>query len=242
MKEKNITTSLSEIYLPQKALLVFVSEAEQRDVYVEAYDMDNKGYPINAHPLSKLEIMQLTEYFNAVKGVSRNYLSCEGLLPERLLTLDNNSGTAIWYTPAQKVNLLFAEALNIPCGQAWVPPLIWKAGKDKLYVHAFKGKEKPKKNTSLFYAPFFNLYGNGNVCMGTVDVDLGDVEDLYSFMEQWEGYFWKSYFSHVIGNGSPVNGDIVQLWQDLVKTKAPFPEGVLRKNGKKLNDLLNNEN
>jgi hypothetical protein len=49
---KNITHVLNEIYVPQKALLVHRSLSGEDKVFVEAYDINENGNPINAHPLS----------------------------------------------------------------------------------------------------------------------------------------------------------------------------------------------
>jgi len=50
---KNITALFQEVYLPTKALVIYQSmQPEEKEVYVEAYDMDQEGRPINARPLT----------------------------------------------------------------------------------------------------------------------------------------------------------------------------------------------
>lgn len=46
----NITQQFGYLYEPVKALLIY-SNNEKKNIYVEAYDMDRNGKPINA-PLS----------------------------------------------------------------------------------------------------------------------------------------------------------------------------------------------
>lgn len=235
---KNITQKLDAVYLPQKALVIYQAKAERGGVYVEAYDIDRQGQPINAHPLSVRETIALAECLNEVREVRTDYLSCIGLLPERLLSLNPQQGYAVWYTPSQMVNLLFTEALTIPCGTATVPALVWKADRKKLQLFALHGNAKPKGDTPLYEAPFFNVYEDSVVCMGTVDRDFTEADDVSEFMAGWEHAFWNSYFSHLIGSVSPVKGNIIQLWQGLVDSGKPFPSEVLVKKGFTLNDLM----
>ena len=57
-------------------------------------------------------------------------------------------------------------------------------------------------------------------------------------MAQWEGYFWNSYFSHLMNDFNPVTENIVQLWQAQVKTDNPFPVHILKPNNQTLQNLL----
>lgn len=234
----NITAAFNNIYLPEKALIVYQSRAEENDVYIEAYDMDENGKPINAHPLSVNEISTMAECLSSCSHVSNDFLISKGLLPENVLYTNTQRGFALWYTPPQQVNLLFKDELSIPCGTAYVPSLVWKATKNSLWIYALKGNAKPKEATALYYAPFFNIHGNGNVCMGNVDIDISRKSSLEDFMTAWEAYFWNSYFSHLIGDVSPVQGNIIQLWQQQVNTNKKFPVEVLKKNRKTLKDLI----
>ncbi|PTQ93946.1 E2/UBC family protein D [Mucilaginibacter yixingensis] len=58
--------------------------------------------------------------------------------------------------------------------------------KDHLKVFALKGKTKANGNTMLYNAPFFNLYVDGSVCMGTVNINIDRQTHLEQFMAQWE--------------------------------------------------------
>lgn len=235
---KNISETFNNIYLPQKALVVYKSHADENGVYVESYDMDENGKPINAHPLSIKETVALAEVLNTCTEVNNDFLISKGLLPEKILHVNSKLGFAIWYTHEQKVNLLFKQDLGIPCGEAFVPSMIWKATKNSLDVYAIKENQRPTEATKLYFAPFFNIHENGNVCMGTVDIEIDKHSHLEDFVKAWEDYFWSSYFSHLIGNYSPVKGNIVQLWKGLIGTDKAFPNDVLIKNSKQLKELL----
>lgn len=234
----DITQSLGTLYHPVKALVVFRAKAND-SCYVEAYDMDSIGRPINAHPLGIAESKALAKALDASGGLKRSFLKPKGLLPEKLLYINpEHNGYAIWYTPPMKTDLYFIDGLNIPCGKANVPALIWKAGKKELYLYAFNGREKPTEDTPLCHAPFFNLHPNGKVCMGTVAVNIKEDCSLEEFIGQWQAFFFNSYFSHLIAEHNPVKGNIVQLWQSLSTSSKKFPERSLKKTSLTLKKLL----
>jgi PRTRC genetic system protein B len=134
--------------------------------------------------------------------------------------------------------LFFASALGIPSGRGKVPGMIWKAGREELAVYAVKGNKKPCSKTKLFHAPYFNIYKEGRVCMGTVRVNITESARLEDFMAQWENYFWNSYFSHLMGEFNPVTENIVQLWQAQVATDSSFPVQILKPTNFTLQNLL----
>jgi PRTRC genetic system protein B len=235
----NVTALFNDIYSPQKALVVYISQNGNQEVYVEAYDMDRQGRPVNAHPLSAKESAELASSLDNSPELKRQYLKSKGLMPENILYIDPQAnGFAMWYTPAREINLFFKPELGIASGKAKVPPLLWQAYKDTLYIYALKGSKRPGEKTFLFHAPFFNVYEEGNVCMGTVDIDINSKCPLEDFMAQWEHYFWNSYFSHLVGDFCPVDVNIVQLWKQQVAGKQAFPLDVLKKTGKTIGDII----
>lgn len=236
---KNISRLLEDIYVPRKAIVVYSTlQKYAGKIYVEAYDMDTGGKPVNAHPLSIEESMHLS-YALSTGDDTPAFPASKGLLPPRVLYINpRRDGFAIWYTPFQIVNLLFKEHLGIPSGRAPVPPLIWKATLTRLHIYALAEEKKPATKTALHHAPFFNIHENGEVCMGTVDVSIDKSCSLEEFMQQWEHYFWNSRFSHLIDGASPVTGDITQLWQQLLRQCKAFPYHRLISNGRTVKDLI----
>lgn len=233
----DITASFGNLFLPFKAIL-FYREEDAKNIYIESYDMDERGYACNAHPLSVRESQSLAKALNTQSYNEQRFLQPAGLLPKQVLYFKTGAqGFAVWHTPAQKTNLLFKETLGIPSGTAAVPALLWKATKERLHIYALK-TDTPESLTPLFHAPFFNVYADGSVCMGSVNVEIGAECSLELFMQQWQNYFWSSYFSHLIEKQCPVKGNIVQLWQGLVGSKRKFPRNVLLKNGYSLKNLI----
>lgn len=181
---KNISHLFNDVYAPVKALLIHQSPKGDKS-YVEAFDIGANGRPINAHPLSVNETISLAESLNTSTGFNNNFLKSEGLLPGKVLYIHpSRDGFAVWHTREQEVDLLFKEGLQIPSGKSYVPPLIWKATKNDLYLYAIKTIGKVSAKTPLFRAPFFNLYENDRVCMGTVDTGMEQVHSLEDFMAQ----------------------------------------------------------
>lgn len=115
--------------------------------------------------------------------------------------------------------------------------MLWKADKNGLTVFALANDRRPTEKTPLFYPPFFNIYEKGNVCMGTVSIDIKNSSSVEEFIQAWEDYFFNSYFSHsLFANLTQKN--IVNLWKNLVNTNKPFPKEVLKKNNRTLKNLL----
>lgn len=235
----DITQTFGTLYQPIKTLVIYEANGTEKHTYVESYDMDENGFPINAHPLSVRESIALAKALDTSEELQRNFLKPLGLLPKNVLCINpSQQGYAVWHTPMQRVELFFVESLDIPCGIASIPPLLWKATKNSVWVYAMEDDTDIDLQTPLCHAPFFNTSNDGKVCMGTVKVNISPDCLLEEFMHLWQQYFFNSYFSHLTMQKSPVKGNIVQLWQNLVGTKKQFPIKSLIANGYTLKNLL----
>lgn len=237
---KDITASFGTLYHPKSALVFYEADTLDKEVYVEHFDMDKNGNPINAHPLTEREAKALSKALQSEKDKEKAFLKSNGILPVSILHINPSpeKGAVVWYTKAQKRQLYFLSSLGIPCGMAQVPPMLWQATKNSLKVFALADGRRPTKKTPLYCAPFFNIYLDGRVCMGTVAIHIKKSASIQEFTVSWVNYFFNSYFSHLIGENSPVKGNCVSLWKDLVATGRPFPVEVLQKNNKTLANLL----
>ncbi|OIV40962.1 PRTRC system protein B [Flavobacterium johnsoniae] len=236
----DVTEDFGTLYHPKSALVFYESKGLDKEVYVEHFDMDKNGTPINAHPLTEREAGALAKALTTDKQKQTAFLNSCGILPTTILHINpsRDKGAVIWYTKSQKRPLYFIEGLGIPCGHGYVPPMVWQATKNSLRVFALLSNSRPTEKTSLYYAPFFNIYEDGRVCMGSVSIDIKNSASMEQFTRAWEDYFFNSYFSHLIGENSPVKGNCVSLWKDLTATGRAFPTTVLKKNNKTLNNLL----
>ena len=235
----DITENFGTLYHPKSALVFYETIGTNTDVYVEYFDMDSNGTPINAHPLTVKEANVLAKALKTDEENSKAFLKPKGILPTNILHINPSAekGTVLWYTKAQQRQLYFVESLGIPNGKAQVPPMLWKASKSNLTLFALASDRRPTEKTPLYYTPFFNVYEKGNVCMGTVSIDIKNSASVEEFIRAWEHYFFNSYFSHSL-SANLTKKNIVNLWKDLIGTDKPFPKDVLKKNNKTLKNLL----
>lgn len=190
----DITQDFGTLYHPKSALVFYETKGRTTDIYVEHFDMDKNGNPINAHPLTVREANILVKALRTEKDKDKDFLKPNGILPTNILYLNPSTekGTVIWYTKAQQRKLFFVDGLQIPNGKAYAPPMLWKASKNSLTVYALASDRRPTDKTKLYYAPFFNIYEDGKVCMGTVSVDIKKSASVEEFIQAWEHYFFNS--------------------------------------------------
>ena len=235
---ENITNNFGALYYPKSALVFYETTGTETDLYVEHFDMDSNGTPVNAHPLTVREANVLAKALQTDEEKSKAFLKPKGILPTNILHINpSEKGSVIWYTKAQQRQIYFVSGLGIPNGIAQVPPMLWKADKSSLSVFALATNRRPTEKTLLHYAPFFNIYEKGNVCMGTVSVEIKNSASVEEFIQAWEDYFFNSYFSHSL-SADLTKTNIVNLWKDIINTDKPFPIEILKKNNKTLKNLL----
>lgn len=235
---ENITGNLGQYFVPVKALVVYKAMNPDTGTYVEAYDIGKQGKPVNGHPLSIRECSELADALNTTDGVNTAFLKPKGLMPSNVCYINpERNGYAVWHTPGTEQTLFFTDTLGIPSGKCSLPPLVWKANRGILSVFAWDGDGNIHEDTTLYTAPFFNIYSDGNVCMGKVKIDITPFMGLENFMDAWMSYFFNSYFSHLLG-GSPAKVNIVQLWKNLSGSGKPFPMEVLKETNFKLKDII----
>lgn len=235
----DITDHFGTLYHPKSALVFYENIGTNTDIYVEHFDMDSNGTPINAHPLTVKEANVLAKALKTDEEKNTALLKSKGILPTNILHINPSAekGMVLWYTKAQQRQLYFVDSLGIPNGKAQVPPMLWLANKNSLTVFALANDRRPTEKTPLHYAPFFNIYEKGNVCMGTVSIDIKNSASVEEFTQAWEHYFFNSYFSHSLCENL-TKKKILTLWKDLINTDKPFPKEVLKKNNKTLKNLL----
>lgn len=242
---EKISNQFNQAYVPVKAL-IFRRHLDNtdgyRDNYVELMDIDPTTRLLtNAHPLTELEAIELARTLDTSKANATRYLRPRGLLSPRVLYVDPDPdfGFVVWYTSAGQQPLFFTEELGLPSGKkACMPPLLWKATKTSLCIHALGSKRKPTLKSTLFRAPFFNTGNDGYVCMGSVQITVDKCNDLESFIDFWQTHFFHSYFTHLSGS-SPIRGNLVSFWAKQIETGAPFPLEQLLPSKIKISHLIN---
>ena len=236
---KDLTNAFGTLYHPQKAFLVYQQDGANKSIYIESYDIDPQGFPINAHPLSITESAALSKALRPADKKATAFLKPAGLLPKNLLYLNTDkSAYAIWYTPRQYIKLLYRPDLGIPDGKANIPALVWRASRGGLTMFAIADDTGPNEETPLCHAPFFNIYNDGKVCMGNVNIRIPKHCGLEDFIKLWQEAFFNSYFSHMMQGHNPVKGNMVQLWKNLAGTRKKFPVKSLVTTKFKLKQLI----
>ncbi|MGG7468657.1 PRTRC system protein B [Chryseobacterium arthrosphaerae] len=235
---ENIIQDLGTLYHPTSALVFYQTNDRIKDVYVEHFDIETNGNPINAHPLTVREAKFLSKALHIETKRSGEFLKLKNILSENILHINPSKGSVIWYTKGQNIKLFFSESLGIPNGMVQVPALLWSANKQNLIIFALASGRRPSEKTMLYHAPFFNIYESGSVCMGTVDVNIKNSASIEEFTQAWENYFFNSYFSHLMNGHDPIKGNLVNLWNELINTGNPFPKKLLKKTNRNLKDLL----
>src|SRR5258708_34851524 len=102
----DLTNSFGNLYHPIKALIIYEKRDSnyQSSPYVESYDMDDRGCPINGHPLSIKEANNFAKTLKVNEKKQRNFLNPKGILSSDVVFLKTgNDGFAIWHTPAKRV-------------------------------------------------------------------------------------------------------------------------------------------
>jgi PRTRC genetic system protein B len=247
---KNITQQFNNRFEPFKALLIyrydkaeeinqFSREEKQTEIYVESYDIGRNGRPINAHPLNDKEMSALSGLLQTTQEAKNAYLKSKGLLPGNVLYVNQQAnGYVVWHTPPQEVNLFFVEGLHIPSGRFHVPAMLWKANAEHLWVYGLTGKAKPTEKTKLCHAPYLNIYSSGQVCMGTVQIDMAKSTCLEEFIRTWEQYFFGSNFSHSISGNNSTKTNTTELWRSLAGKAEAFPQDELIRIGMTLKHII----
>ena len=224
----NTAQEFGTLYEPKSALVFYESLDKNATMYVEHFDMDRNGNPINAHPLTVNEAKELAKSLHTEEEKDKTFLQSKGILSTNILNIiPSQNGSVLWYTQSQERQMYFVKKLEIPNGKAKIPAMLWFANKERLSVFALTSDKRPTEKTLLYYAPFFN-----------VNVHIKNSASVEEFTNAWEDYFFNSYFSHLLDNYNPIKGNCVNLWKRLIETGETFPVGVLKKNDKTLKNVL----
>jgi len=119
------------------------------------------------------------------------------IFPEDLLYISNHS--CIIFQKPQMQLLKFSKSLKIKNQQYPLPGLIFLLNNTSLYVYAYFGKERPHNATELFKAPFYNMFTEGQICMGDNKMHkLSGIKNKYDAIHIARSIFFESEFSHYV--------------------------------------------
>jgi len=143
-------------------------------------------------------------------------------LPENVLSI--SADHMVWWTPACERNVFFNNReLGKRAGKVPHPGLVFAVVKGSWYVFALTGTERPKLDTPLCHAPYFNVYDDGLICAGSAARPKGIAAGA---IPQWEAAFFDSEFTHINGGkkkASHPRGEYA-MWKELLDGAYPkFP-------------------
>jgi PRTRC genetic system protein B len=148
-----------------------------------------------------------------------------------------------WWTPA-KARLMFfgdgdAKARDLNGKVYPHPPLIFMIHGRELFVRALAENSRPKSDTCLHNAPYWNTDAEGRVCLGSMR--LPD-EVSASSIREWEEAYFASEFTHPSGAVRLTThpGGFYGLWLSLARRKHRFPVKFLAASRQTLRQFIEN--
>ena len=91
----DITNKYGTLYYPKSALVFYETKGTETDMYVEHFDMDSNGTPVNAHPLTVKEAEILAKALQTNEERSRAFLKPKGILPTNILHVNPSDKGAV---------------------------------------------------------------------------------------------------------------------------------------------------
>ncbi len=226
------TFSSSQSYRLSNAILVY-QDASRNPAFASVHDVsnDDEDKPIiqAGVPASKSGLMSLMRILDP-KAMVRPALKPPHVLAE-------GSGFFVWFSKPQPRQVWFdCKELGARTGRVPCPGLVFIVTNKAWKIFAYKGRQRPDADTSLFVAPFFNVWSTGNICVGNARLPKGDM--AYQ-SEAWEEAFFRSYFTHpnihTAKGLTRYRAGPFALWRDLLDGRfARFPMRSLVPTGKTL--------
>lgn len=129
-----------------------------------------------------------------------------------------------WWTPATIRPMFFrtgSELADVSGRRFPHPALLFVVRNGLLYVRALRSSQRPKADSKLYAAPYWNIGNDGAVCAGTMRAPKSA---SVTAMAAWEQAFFQSEFTHPGGAGrlTKRKGGTVALWKSLAG-KSSFP-------------------
>jgi len=146
------------------------------------------------------------------------------VLPEHVLA--RTPEIIAWWSCAQRRLMFFGdgnpEARKLNGKMYPHPPLVFMIHGRELFVRALAQNCRPKANTRLKSAPYWNTDDQGRVCLGSMKIP----EDAsVGSLGGWENAYFASEFTHPSGavRLTTHSGGFLGLWTTLAGRKRCFP-------------------
>lgn len=215
-----------EKFKPVQGIMVF--RRHNSEYYLQTHNIADVGGKYTWEEGKPFHKEQLAELALCLSRTTLSTLKLKGLMPENVLYFQPSiSGDKyLWYLPAGQHYLNFHPDLKLSPGLANLPGLIFAVNNKTIYVFAVKGNDKPAADTSLWKGPFFNVYADSSVCMGTTR-ESKKRKYLEEELVRWERRFFGSRFTHVSDEDVLEKGHNISLVYQSILAGEPFPEAAL---------------
>jgi PRTRC genetic system protein B len=145
----------------------------------------------------------------------------------------------VWWTRSQHRTMFYSDlgdgrTLN---GKVFPQPaLVFKVCGLELSVRALTENKRPRPDTQLMFAPYWNCDAGGRVCQGSMRAP-GKL--CLGVIRRWEKAFFESEFTHAaIGARLTTHPEgFLGLWRDLAGSDGVFPGEFLVKSGDTLQNF-----
>ena len=223
---------LKERMEPTDALIFYDSKSGK---YVEHRKIE-KGMMCAGQPLDIRQFGDMIRLAEKYATEQQDIGSLHGAIPSNMMYADPSIDRMrlVWYRKPEERKMYFVESLNIPDGTMKEPGMVYSVRGSELFVYCFKGT-KPK--SILYRAPFFNIYSEGRVCLGSSKADKPTKNTFEEWMLYWEKMFWQSEFAEHISE-NPIEGNLAVVTKNCIKKGIPFPVDLMKRMNKKLCDIL----
>lgn len=236
----SVNIGSSQDFRLSRALLVYGTSSYQgfpyRHRFVTVHEVIHDG---DHARLAEGQLMTPQMLIDVMAGLGRS-VPVE-ILPERVLV--RTAETIVWWSPPAERTMFFSDRGEDPLlktmnGKRYPqPPLLFKTCGSHLWVRALYKSERPKAETRMCMAPYWNCYDNGVVCMGSMKIPR---EKSVTGIEIWEQAFFQSEFTHASGTRKHTRfpGGLLAMWQFL-EAKKEFPAKYLVKLRQTLSEFVN---
>lgn len=231
-----LTDLLTSRLEPTDALIFYKANNDEVEAApVVEHRRIRNGVMCEGSPASIVTVGKLLKAVSETTDGNQKYVSMHGTIPPGLLFACTNleAYRLVWYRKPEKRMLYFSAGTDLPNGEMIVPGMVYSTDGVGLSVYCYKGR-KPK--SILYNAPFFNVDG-GHVCLGNGKMPKPTDNTFEKWMNYWEEMFWKTEFSHILGN-NPIRENLALITKDCILNGKPFPTDKLIRNNAKLQDLL----
>lgn len=149
-----------------------------------------------------------------------------------------SEGPLLFWRPSIRRSIYFGRTLNLESGIVTWPALVFLARPKELHVFAVNADQRPELDTPLLMPPFFNIYEDCRVCLGTTRAPATCWPDE---TQRWGEAFYKSEFTQAGAKDRLFlkRGSLAAFWRSRPAAKTNgFPYKQLKGAGLTIRDLL----